>query len=984
MSYPADFAGLDGTGRSMRRLTLFLLILGLLIGLIRSVCGGQDRPSVRRAIGIASGLRAHGEYALAEAAIREAMVSLSRYRNPSDDGRCLLRLGLLRWDLGAIDESKRFFEQARSAFEQAFDRRSAEYCSKCLDLNRTYQEGKEARLAKLYFRSLDRFDEAFRLGRELGFEDFGLKTLRQQALTYLEMRRLDLFFDNSQRGLALAKRLNHRIEQARCANNIGVYYQQRSSFPQAVDHFEEAFAALKQDTDPATEAECLNNLGLVYRELGNLGQARHYLAGALAIDRTAGDPIAICVDLVNLGSVEMRQGIENESREDLLLARRYIRDGLDALAGHAADPRIYFAALNNLGVIYNELREREEARRHFRRALAVVSDGWHSLEQCQCLNNLALSFLDDRNADEARALYLRSLEISSRDPYDNILMDAHLGLGRCAQQRNDLSAALAHFRLSMEALERLRGRIPTEPFSIGYARNRFAVYEQAAHLIAATAFRTGSERDLAELLELIERSKARAFLENVHDGLAGRPASDEASRSERAKALSRNIQELSLELSEATPSPDRRAALKAELELEEDEFVRLMSGLKTASADPEERWRGRVRSLREIQGMLSQDDAVLLEYYLGSPRSYLLRIAPAGIKLYNLPAKNRIEASLRGFLKFIADRSIPADEGMGPAERIGRELLPFEEDDIALRAKALLVVPDGVLHHLPFEALRIPDGAGFRYLIERQPVSYCPSASALMILKQAPGPAWGQKDLLAVGAPQNDPGDRIGGSPSRRGLPYSDSRAGMRGHGFPSLPFSRKEVLDIAGLFPPANVVVLTGQSADEGRIKGLALTDYKIIHFATHGLLDERYPYRSALILSPPRGGEEDGRLQTREIFGLTMDAGLIVLSACQTARGRLEDSEGPMALARPFFFAGARSVVASLWQINDRATVRFMGEFYRSLALGRTKAASLRAAKLRMLGSAWAHPFYWAAFLLQGDPSALDKAAGCPGRAY
>lgn len=968
----------------MSRLALIFLSLGLLFCTARPLPAAPDAPSLSRSFETASALRARGEYDLAFEAIKGALEALRRDRNPSDSAKCLLRLGLLKWDLGDIDGSQLYFERARAAFEQGFDRKSTEYCEKCLALIRAYQEGKEARLAKLFFRSLDRFDEAFRLGRELGFEDFDLKGLRQQALTYLEMRRLDLFLDNSSRALTLAARLNHRIEQARSSNNIGVYYQQRSSFSQAVDHFSSALAALRQVADPVTEAECLNNLGLVYRELDNLGQARHYLIRALSLDRRTGDPVAICVDLLNLGSVEMRQGIENGSREDLLRSLEYIRDGLDALAGRPVDPRISFMALNNLGVIYNELKQHEEARRHFRRALAVVSDGRHTLERCQCLNNMALSFLDERNTDEASALYLRSLELCTQDPHDNILMDAHLGLGRCDEQRQDLPAALAHYRRSIEALERLRGRVSSEPFSIGYARNRHAVYEQAAHLLAAAAGRTGSESDLTELFEIIERSKARAFLENVQDGLAGRPPADESSRLERLKALSRNIQELSSGLAEGSVSPDRKAVLASELELEEDEFVRLASGPKTPSADPEERWGGKVRALRDVQGMLSQEGAVLLEYYLSKPRSYLLRITPAGIKLYVLPEKGRIEATLRGFLKFVSERGLSPAEGQGPAERIGRELMPFEGDEVALGAKALIVIPDGVLYHLPFEVLRVPDGPAFRYLIEFLPVSYGPSASALMVLRRSPAPDRRQKDLLAVGSPQAGPRGRIGGSLTSQDRPASEIESGTQGHGLPDLPFSRKEILDVAALFPPTSVDILMGQQASEGRIKRLALTDYRIIHLATHGLLDERYPYRSALILAPTGAAEEDGRLQTREIYGLTMSAELVVLSACQTARGRLEDTEGPMALARPFFFAGARSVVASLWQINDRATVHFMREFYRNLALGRTKAESLRAAKLRLLGSEWAHPFFWAGFLLQGDPSALGGTATGRGRAH
>jgi CHAT domain-containing protein len=152
-------------------------------------------------------------------------------------------------------------------------------------------------------------------------------------------------------------------------------------------------------------------------------------------------------------------------------------------------------------------------------------------------------------------------------------------------------------------------------------------------------------------------------------------------------------------------------------------------------------------------------------------------------------------------------------------------------------------------------------------------------------------------------------------------------------------------------------------------------LNDYRIIHFACHGFLDERSPFRSALVLSDADAAGDDGLLQMREIYGLNLSADLVVLSACQTAAGRLERSEGPMGLARPFFFAGARSVIASLWPVNDQSTVAFMHDFYRSLAAGLPAGEALRDAKTRMLKSPWAHPFYWASFMLQGDPSAAGR---------
>jgi tetratricopeptide (TPR) repeat protein len=772
--------------------------------------------------------------------------------------------------------------------------------------------------------------------------------------------------------LALAARLNHRIEQARNENNIGVYFQQRSSFSQAAGHFEKALSALRQDGDPVTEAECLNNLGLVYRELGYLERARHYLSRALGLDRTSGNDTAIAVDLINLGSVQMRQGLESTSREELLQALRYFQEGLDRLGHRRVDPRIYFAAHNNMGIVLNELRDRDGARRQFRHALAIARAERCSLEQCQALNNLAASFLDELNTDEALEQYRNSLRIGADRVYDSILMDCYFGIGQCYELRHDDLAALKYYRKSIDALERLRGRIPSEPFSIGFARNRFGAYDKAIHLLVRRQSEAGSELGHAELFDLIERAKARAFLENVHEALVDLSASDQLALKERQRTISGYIEQLSVKLANGGLSREDETAFANELELEEDEYVRLISEMKTQGQDPEAHWRENVRSLGDIQDILSAEDAILLEYHLGEPESCLLMISPAESRLYVLPVKNKIEVSLRAYLMFISDRTLDAAAGFLPAERIWKELVPLDLDKGPFRGRRLIVIPDGILYRLPFEALRIPVGSSSKYLIEYGPISYCPSASALWLLKEAPNPGTWKKDLLAVGAPEYAPADGRGGPGVRSRPLLPRSPAGRPNIALPPLPFSQREVADIAKLFPAPRADVLSGGSASESRLKRLTLADYRIIHFACHGTIDERYPHRSALVLSLPDAAEDDGWLQTREIYGMSLTASLVVLSACQTAKGLLESAEGPMALTRPFFFAGARSLVASLWQINDEATVHFMREFYRNLVLGRSESDALRSAKLWMLGSSWNHPYYWASFVLQGDPSA------------
>ncbi|MCK7462248.1 MAG: CHAT domain-containing protein [Sphingobacterium sp.] len=321
-------------------------------------------------------------------------------------------------------------------------------------------------------------------------------------------------------------------------------------------------------------------------------------------------------------------------------------------------------------------------------------------------------------------------------------------------------------------MERLRGRIPAEPFSIGFARNKFDAYERAIHILAARHARKASGDVLSELFDLVERAKARAFLENAQEALADVAATDRSVLEERQHAISRNIKELSSRIAGHPASREEEVALVNELEMEEDEYVRLISEMKVQEDNQEDRWRKSISGIADIQGMLLSEAAVLLEYYLGEQSSYLLRISPQDIRLYRLPARGEVEASLRAYLRFISDRSLDSRAGIVPAERIGRELMPLERDENFNRAKSVLVVPDGVLYHLPFEALRIPDGPGSKYLIENVPVFYCPSASSLMLLKSAGKPGKWKKALLAIGGPAYDPNDDYGGRavPGRRRL----------------------------------------------------------------------------------------------------------------------------------------------------------------------------------------------------------------------
>jgi CHAT domain-containing protein len=254
-------------------------------------------------------------------------------------------------------------------------------------------------------------------------------------------------------------------------------------------------------------------------------------------------------------------------------------------------------------------------------------------------------------------------------------------------------------------------------------------------------------------------------------------------------------------------------------------------------------------------------------------------------------------------------------------------------------------------------------------LISRYAVSYAASCSSLLFLKErrAAGPA--PRKLLALANPEYPRlGSSLGGEKIN---PAGLMKSIYESEGFELVPLkqSRKEVQAIARFFREGARDIFLGREASEERIKTAALEDYGIIHLACHGYEDARVPFRSGLFLSLHDGQREDGLLQAREIAHLRLRAGLVVLSACRSSQGYIERGEGTMGLNRVLFYAGAKSVLSSLWEVGDRAAAEFMGRFYDHLFRGESKTLALRSAKLKMLNSGYGHPFYWAAFVLHGD---------------
>jgi CHAT domain-containing protein len=297
------------------------------------------------------------------------------------------------------------------------------------------------------------------------------------------------------------------------------------------------------------------------------------------------------------------------------------------------------------------------------------------------------------------------------------------------------------------------------------------------------------------------------------------------------------------------------------------------------------------------------------------------------------------------------------DGGVGRA--LGRALLDPALADLGDSVTRLVVVPDGPLHRVPWDLLRLPDG---RYAVERYAVSVAPSAEILAALWRQPrrrGP--GPDRLLAFGDPafggERGPDSPAGHDTIDAGLDWAS--------GLPRLPGSGREARLVAGYAPDA--VVRLRNQASAGYLKHAPLDRYGVIHFATHAIVDERSVARTVLALAPDTG--DNGLVGPGDLASLKLDADLVVLSGCRTAGGVLVEGEGVQGLTAPLIQAGARSVVASQWRIPDRSTIAFIQALYQALARGQAVGDALRAAKLEALRR-HVPPREWAAFTVVGDP--------------
>ena len=916
-------------------------------------------------------LRQKGEFHQAIAMFNDAL----RLARASDDAgaqlECLTNLGILTWDIGQVKDSNEIYLQALTLSQKLGLKDREEQCATYLKIYEAYIQGKEACSSGSHQLSINQFNTAIDLARKVNSPEHELKCLRQMSLNYHKLEKFLPFCTLNKTGLEIANRLNHKKEQGRCLNNIGIYFYAIEDYSRALVCFDEALSITHETFDNKVDlSACLNNIGLVYRELGSYEKASRQFEEALIIDRNLNDKEGMCIDLNNLGTVFHRKGKNRGSINDLLAALNYYLNSFE-IVNDGSSRKLEVDILNNIGLVYATLGKKALSLKYFQSAMNKAEFLRYLYEMCNISSNIGYVQLELGANAQAQVSFEKSIKLATKVGRNEILWEAYLGLGQCLEKDGLYESALAFYRKAIDTIEFMRSHLALDDYKVGFIRDKMKAYEVLLGLLYDRKEKEKSSSYDGQIFAVVERAKARSFLEEL--GQVGRSPQDPGDNEYRNEEASLS-KKISLTISELI-RPDlgeaQRKKLLAKLELEEDGYTSLLNRIKTERTEYSQPAFPQAISAHRIQEQHLDKRSAILEYYLGEKRSFGILLTRDGLMLRALPSRAEIENSLRAYLMQLSTPPHTSFRGVPAGRRIYKDLVYPFEDTLSQSIDHLIIIPDGILHYLPFEALVRDDAktAEPRYLIELYDISYAPSASSLVYLMEKERLGQHKKTLLAVGDPvyfsRNSKmfKGRDKHEDALRDIYLND------GFELSSLPHSKREVRRVARCFPDKEVEVLLESQAKEEGIKSRLLEEYRIIHFACHGFLDERTPMRSALVLTLDDDSKEDGFLQAREISNLRLDADLVVLSACQTGKGRLENAEGVLGLSRTFFYAGARSTISSLWKINDKSTAEIMPEFYRYLAAGNNKARSLRLAKLDMLKSRYSHPFYWAAFVLNGD---------------
>ena len=824
------------------------------------------------------------------------------------------------------------------------------------------------------------------------------------------------------RALTIRERLApDSLDVARSLTNLGNVAYERGDLSEAHDYHTRALKIFDRlAPDSLDVARSLTNLGNVAWQRGDLNAAHDYHTRALTIrERLAPDSLDVAHSLNALGIVASQRG-------DLTAAHDYYTRALTIRERLAPDSLTVAHSLNNLGIIARNRGNLNAAHNYHTRALKIKEQlAPDSLDVAYSLTNLGVVAEEGGDLSGARDYYTRALTIRERLAPDSLdVADVLNNVGRIALHERRFPEAVNYYIRAITLVESQRRQIASP-------EERALLVEQHTQPYTGLLKTYLARHDVSAAFATIERARARSLVEMLAERDVDFSADAPKELLQRRLELEWKRDAAYKQLSKLNPNKDeaRIEQLRADLTSLAVAQRQLVADIQRASPQYAALQYPQPLDLKGAQAALDAG-TLLLSYYVDEKETYLFVVKGKEGEVRGSKGKQgevrgskgqegdasplhpftpsplqsiqlfRLKVTEKELRERVEEFRVAVSHPRGRFERRGSELydlLVRPAQSLVDKAQRVLICPDGPLHTLPFGALikeeigKLGNGGNgrARYFVEAKPLHTIVSMSVYAeIRKQSQIPNTKSQTpnvLLALGDPVYD-------ASSESVKKDFQTRGGK----LTPLPNTRLEVEAIGRLYGK-QATVWVGKDANETVAKSES-GKASVLHFACHGILDNRDPFASALALTPSEGtrdgkGEDvsrpatpdtgpatdDGMLRAYEILEkVRLNADLVVLSACESGLGEATKHEGIVGMTRAFQYAGAKSVVVSLWNVADESTAPLMTEFYRQLKSGKSKDAALRAAQLSLLRSnpkseiqnpKWNHPFHWAAFVLVGE---------------
>lgn len=809
------------------------------------------------------------------------------------------------------------------------------------------------------------------------------------------------------RALELYRAVADRAGIGLAVTALGLFHSLKREEDRAIQLHREAIATFRAIGDRHSEAIALNALGQAYEDLSEYSIALDDYQKALRLFLSSGS-----LDLASLAMFKVARTYRLSGDFDKAIS---YYDRCLKLSRAAGQLRTAANALNEVATIYAAQGHREQALKQYRKIQQFYETIGDRRGQAIALNNSGDCFLQLGEKHRALEAYDLALPLSEKAGDKGILISTLYNLSRAHRDLGALEVALSYIQRSLGVIEELRTNVGNPESRASYFSGVRKHYDLCIDILMQLDHsRPGQGFAVAALLAS-ENSRARSLLDVMTESRADlRQGADPAllDRERELRGLLRSQAQYEMDLSISRSGSSEIEEVAAQIDRLRSEYQELQSQLRDQNHHSLSFVRPGPLDLPQIQDQLRGEDSTLLEYALGDQRSYLWVVTPNSLHSYELPARKILEDAASELYKLLTARqNLESEINTSYQARVETsDHLYFEKASKLsqmllgpaagqLGTSRLVLVTEGALQYIPFDALpaplspaanepslSTPPGEDRSLLIAAHEIVDLPSISTLLASRAEKRQPASRTNIVAVLAdpifsaqddrvqngtrpfPASPRGDMTAHEPERTG--FDDL---LHNGGPARLMHASEEADAILAVTPRGTSMVVRGFDANRETAMSSRVGQYQIVHFATHTFEDSEHPELSGIVLSmvDRNGAGKNGLMLLHDIYSLDLSAELTVLSACETALGKDVKGEGLVGLTHSFMSAGSRSVVASLWKVDDRATAALMADFYRSmLQEGMPPAAALRAAKLKIRqDKRWSTPYFWAGFVFQGE---------------